>query len=156
MIYTNLLDKLDEFLLEMTFKRKDIIFKIQNEIIPVNIHLIKLLKFDDKVNFNKHLKDIENWFFGIQEYKLKSNGKRFTQKKYFDLFFQEPFTNKNDVRAITDIVKRRLRDYSNLTILRNDQDVLNIIYKIHKLTSNMVSQNKLNNFKFDIWDKVIS
>ena len=149
----NIIDKINEFILEMTFKRKDVIFKIQNFQFPINLHLVKLLKFDDKQNYNKHLNDVHGWFIDIQSLKVRTN-KRLTSKKYFDILFQEPFTNRNDVESITNIVKRRLQNYKNLPVIRSDQEVLNLIYDIHKKASKLISLNALNDFKKDIWDKI--
>lgn len=150
-----LIDKIDEIILEMTFLRSLAIKKIHSIQDTLNIHLIKLLKFDDKQNYNKHLNDVDAWFRSINRIKIKGN-KRFSHKQYFQFLFKDLFTSIKDVQNVTDIIEDELKDYfNNHQSIRTDKEIIKIIFDIHKLSSVLLSKGKLNNFKQDIWCKVI-
>ena len=149
----NIIDKIDEFILEMTFLRSHAIKKIHGIQDPLNIHLIKILKFDDRQNYIKHLNDVNGWFKSMNRIKIKGN-KRFSEKQYFQFLFNDMFTSKKNVENVTDIVDTELQSYKNLPVIRSDQEVLNLIYDIHKKASKLISKGELTNFKKDIWDKI--
>lgn len=48
-----------EYLIEQALQRKTILFQMKNESKQVIIHLIKILKYKEEINKNKHISDID-------------------------------------------------------------------------------------------------
>lgn len=60
---------------------------------PIVLHLIKVLKYKDPYNYNKHLKDIDNWLSIIK--KLSSKPQPPKEKDYLEMLMKtdEEFLN---------------------------------------------------------------
>ena len=124
-------------LLEMAFSRKEIESKITNLGSPIIEHLIKILKWKDDQNFEKHCRDITNWLYQVQNFKLK-DGRRPKDKDYFKWLFLD---NGGDVKNIRRRIKA-LYNYHQLTILKSDEEVfLSIAYIIDKISKDISNDN---------------
>lgn len=146
---------LNSYLIEMAFDRKTAFKKIRSLQEPINNHLMKILKYKDDINFNKHIKDIDKWFLSIQKINVKKFNTKLSKNVYFKLLFEEPFTNKKDITSFNKIINRTLKNYNNLIVLRNNEEVLKLIYNIQKLASILLSNDEFMDFKTDIWNKLI-
>ncbi|PQJ96996.1 hypothetical protein [Chromatium okenii] len=86
-----LIEEIKTLIYEMAFERNKAESRVTELGLPVlHNHLIKILKWDDKNNYSKHIYDINNWLFQIQDITIKKKGKRFKPEQYY-LFF---LTNK--------------------------------------------------------------
>ena len=116
---------IDTDIVEQAHRRSDLESRITNESSQIIEHLIKVLKWSDPVNYNKHLKDIDGWLKAIVKLKMKSTGYP-KQKDYYKWMFTD---NVGDVSDITMYVST-LDDYHHLPLLRNDADLYVIINNI--------------------------
>lgn len=112
-------------LFEQAFRRQEVESQITNLAHPVIEHLIKVLKWDDPINYNKHIGDINEWMYKIQRYKLKGNKKPY-QCDYFQWMYTDWVTDADTISLWI----RGLHRYSKLLVLRTDEEVYNIIRSI--------------------------
>lgn len=122
---------IDSRLFEMVFSRREVESKITELSFPVVEHLIKILKWDDRLNYQKHCSDINNWLLKIKSYKMK-NGKRPKQSDYYQWMFHDTV---QDEKTISHWVKV-LTNYHTLKIIRTDKEVFdsitNILFELSK------------------------
>ena len=138
-------DKFKDIITEMAFDRKTVIKKIDGLEKPLNLHLIKIIRYNDDLNFEKHLKDIVQWLRDIQELDVGKKDKKLPEKEYFKLLFTNRFTDETNSKHIKDLEKGSLSDYISLNRIRTEEETIKILYDIHKIISKKLSQN-------DIWD----
>jgi len=116
---------------EIAFNKKIAEEKIRNSSRPLLLHLIKIIKYEDPKNLNKHINDIDKkWLNPIQD--ILINNKRVKQTVYYKLLYDEPI---GDALSIIDsMVKRELKDYHNLPVIFSNYLVMvkikNIINKV--------------------------
>jgi hypothetical protein len=109
-------------LFENAYRRQEVESKITNLALPITKHLIKILKWRDPRNYQKHIRDIDSWIYDIQTLTIK-NGKRPTQQDYFKWMFIDCAANQ---RTLSRLILG-LHRYSNLPVLRTDEEVFDII-----------------------------
>lgn len=131
----------EQTITEMAFNKRKLEDKISGLEGPLNLHLIKVLKFKDEDNYLKHWKDIQNWIDDIQDWDYNSSGRKFTQKQYYNLLFVEPVTGINNISYLTNKYKGRLRDYTNLPVLNSDEEVMKTLHAFHVDLSTRLSKN---------------
>lgn len=111
--------------LAQAFSRSQYEDKITNLAEPIFQHLIKILKWDDPANYNKHIKDINGWLIPIKDMKTKFKQKPGDIERWL---FLEAFTQESvDLRI--DVV---LEDYHGLPEKMTNQQVfakLKLIYR---------------------------
>lgn len=129
-----------DMLFEQAYKRKVAIDQIRHLVRPIVLHLIKILKWDDQIDFSKHTHDISQWLFDVQLEKVKSGRGRLSASEYFDLLYDEPIGD--DVSIVGDFIGRKLRKYKNNHVLRSDDDVMREMKRILKEVSKDISMNK--------------
>jgi len=110
---------------EQALRRRDVESAITSLSVPITKHLVKLLKWHDTLNYDKHIGDINNWLFDIQRLIIKG-GKRPTQSDYFTWMFKDVL---NDEETLDRMI-RGLHQYSNLLVIRKNDEVYNIIKNI--------------------------
>jgi hypothetical protein len=141
-LFEDLSESISDKLYEMAFSRKDIESKISSLSIPLIAHLIKVLKWEDVLNYNKHLGDINSWLFDIQAITLKGN-KKPKQQDYFQWIFLDTAHN-----LIT--VKRKIKglhQYQDLKVIATDEQVYEKLLKILTDVSIALSQDKFEDIK---------
>ena len=145
-----IVDKFKDIITEMAFDRKTVIKKIDGLEKPLNLHLIKIIRYKDDLNFEKHLKDIVQWLRDIQELDVGKKDKKLPEKEYFKLLFTNRFTDNTNTKHIKDLEKGSLSDYKSLNRIRTEEETIRILYDIHKIISKKLANN-------DIWniDEVI-
>lgn len=72
-IFDNLSESFLDILYEMAFSRRDAESRITGLSHSIIEHLIKVLKWEDHLNYEKHLGDIDGWLRQIRIIKLKGN-----------------------------------------------------------------------------------
>lgn len=118
------------YIFEMAFDRKDVESKITSISDPIIEHLVKVLKWDDSINYNKHIGDINRWIFQIQRLKMKGNRKP-TQHDYYTWMFEDV---AQDELTISRFIKG-LHRYHHFPVIRSDEEVFYVIKHILYQTS---------------------
>lgn len=122
---------------EMAFERGELESKITSESYQVVQHLIKLLKWDDPVNANKHARDANNWLFKIQSFKMKKNRRPKSQDYYQWMFID----NVGDEITIARFI-RGMHEYQSLPVSRTDREVYDIIQDlIRRISPDLAANN---------------
>lgn len=112
-------------LFEQAFKRKDIESCITSLANPITKHLIKILKWEDPINYNKHVGDIHEWLLDIKLLKLKIKNK---PKPIH--YFKWLFTDYAGTQEIMSQVIFSMHRYNQLPVIRTDEEVYDIIKNI--------------------------
>ena len=141
----HIVSKFNNIITEMAFDRKTVIKKIDGLEKPLNLHLIKIIRYKDDLNFEKHLKDIVQWLRDIQELDVGKKDKKLPEKEYFKLLFTNRFTDNTNTKYIKDLEKGSLSDYKSLDRIRTEEETIRMLYDIHKNISKKLAKN-------DIWD----
>jgi hypothetical protein len=111
---------------EMAFDRKDVESKITSLSEPITEHLIKVLKWEDDINKQKHLRDIDGWLFKVQRLNLRKNRKP-TSHEYFEWLFSDVVQDEITLNRWI----KGMHQYSTLPVNREDQEVFDIIKAIY-------------------------
>jgi len=129
-------------LFEMAFSRKEVESKITNLGSPIIKHLIKIIKWEDEINYEKHCNDITEWFYQVQRMKLK-NDKRPLGKDYYKWLFVDNVEDENEIiRWI-----RSLSNYHQLKSKSTDSEVYQKINIIIQKISNDLSKNRFEDIR---------
>lgn len=133
-------NNIEYILFEMTAKRKDTEGVITALSHPILEHIIKILVFDNKQDYNKHLVDLTNWLLYVQRLKMKGN-KRPKQKDYYMWLFKETIES---VKVVDTWIENGMTDLHKYNRLRSSDEV----YKIMTNMFNKISKDmSINNFK---------
>lgn len=136
-----LLNNIKNLILEMAFERSRAESKITELAIPVLFHIIKILKWEDSINYSKHVEDINTWLFDIQRILIKPRSRRFKPELYYIFLFEEQIKSIFD---ITLFINRDLRKYKNLKELNSDEIIYEKLIKFYKQLSIDISINQFN------------
>ena len=150
---TSIKDFMSTFLFEMAIESImfDKIRELENQI---NLHLIKIIRYEDEQNFQKHINDLETWLIDIQDLVFRKANNKLKQQDYFNLLFTEPITNVDNIQYIKNKERGKLKRYSNLKRFKTEQETLYILEKLHKEISYLLSKNDIYDFFIDIKDKI--
>jgi len=112
-------------LFEMAWSRQRATDKLHGLSKPILEHLIKILKWDDKLNYKKHCNDLSSWFNELQSVELK-NAKKINSRLSFEcLITDNGFSLNNISRYI-----KNLRNYHQLPEIASDEEVYHKIIQI--------------------------
>lgn len=150
---TSIKDFMSTFLFEMAIESImfDKIRELENQI---NLHLIKIIRYEDEQNFQKHINDLETWLIDIQDLVFRKANNKLKQQDYFNLLFTEPITNVDNIQYIKNKERGKLKRYSNLKRFKTEQETLYILERLHKEMSYLLSKNDIYDFFIDIKDKI--
>lgn len=95
---------------------------------PVRQHLIKILKWDDQLNYHKHVDDIDQWLVNVSELRMKPNGKLPSPKNYYDWLFTD-FDSQSSTDYVVRILRSRYDRFPTLLIDQQLYDKLRSLYK---------------------------
>ena len=137
-----IVENFKDIITEMAFDRKVVISKIRGLAFPVIEHLIKVIRYKDDINLNKHIKDIETWLNDIQRPDVGKAGKKLKSNDYFKLLFEEPVTDINNIQFIKNTEKGSLKKYQSLEKIKDEKETMELLYKIVKEISIKLSQNE--------------
>ena len=137
--------KFKNLITEMAFDRKTVMKKIDGLEKPLNLHLIKIIRYKDDINFSKHLKDIKTWLVTIQKLDVGKKDKKLSEKEYFKLLFEQPFTDNTNSKRILNYEKSDLKHYLNLPRIRDEKETVQMLYTIQKIIAKKLAND-------DIWD----
>jgi hypothetical protein len=115
--------------------------KITELSIPIIHNLIKIFKWEDNINRNKYINDINNWIRNIQNIKLKTKTRRFQDSDYFRILFTENIPSK---QVLTRIIDYDLSKYSHLTSINDD---IAVYIKLNVICTEISQDLAKNDFK---------
>jgi hypothetical protein len=148
MFYNRMLEFFADCMLnEMAFNKKVMEDKIRALEPQINLHLIKILRYKDDINKQKHINDIMTWLVDIQELNFNKAHRKFSKELYFKLLFTEPVTDEYNIQYIKDKEKGRLKSYSTLPKIRTEQETLYMMCKLHKEIADCLSKNEIFDFE---------
>ena len=142
----------NNILSEMAFSKKECEKKITGLEPQINIHLIKVLVFEDDINFNKHINDIVNWLLQIQKLDFNKKNNKFSKSFYFDWLFVKPITDDSNIEYVTKTIKRDLRKYHSLKRKLSDEQVLYNLYKIHFKVASLLANDEILDIEDDLYN----
>ncbi|MBV5309985.1 hypothetical protein [Chromatium okenii] len=134
-----LIEEIKTLIYEMAFERNKAESRVTELGLPVLHHLIKILKWDDKNNYSKHIYDINNWLFQIQDITIKKKGKRFKPEQYYLFLFNEQIKSVED---ITKKINRSLREYKQLPEINSDVRVYQLLTQVYQRISLDLSKDQ--------------
>lgn len=76
-----IVDRFTNIITEMAFDRKIVIKKAEGLERQINLHLIKIIRYNDALNYNKHLKNIKGWLQEIQDMDVNKADKKIARKR---------------------------------------------------------------------------
>jgi hypothetical protein len=125
---------------EMSFPRKDVESEITALSHPILEHVIKILTFDNQLDYKKHIVDMTNWLLYVQRLKIKGN-KRPKQKNYYMWLFKETIES---VKVVDTWIEYGMTDLHKYQRLRKSDEVYEVMTDMFKRISKDMS---VNNFK---------
>lgn len=141
----SILYNIRSLILEMVFERDKAESKVTELGLPILYHFIKILKWEDPLNYNKHIDDINNWLTDIQDIKIKPKRKRFKPEQYYEFLFEE------QIESVIDITKKinsaKFKKYQILKEINSDIEVYNKLKVIYKQISNDISKNNFTSIE---------
>ena len=122
--YLDLYEK--EYITEMAFSRETIISKLFDIGHPIIEHLIKILKWEDEQNYQKHIGDMDrNWFNKIMYPVLLMKSNKGTKAVPTELYFEMLFDGWLGERIQYEHwLKKLTKKYNKHTVLIEDNDLL--------------------------------
>ena len=133
-----------------TAKNKSVVEdKIGDRIVPLTNHIIKVLKWKDDVNLHKHLDDINKWFMRIQMNKYKYK-KRPKKQILYELLFEDRIDR---LEKVNQIIKRELNKYHDLSSIRTNEQVYEIMKAMMWEICGDISQDKYKDFEDYYFEK---
>lgn len=133
-----------EFLSEQAKHRSDVESKITDISFPLIEHLIKVLKWEDEVNYKKHCITIEDFIFEIEK-KSKIKGNKLPKTKdYFQWIFHDVVQNQY---IVDKWVKTLSREYGDLREIRTNVEVFNELKRIITELSNDLPYRKVKDIE---------
>lgn len=133
----------DTIIGEMAFSKKECEKKITGLEPQINLHLIKVLAFEDTVNFNKHIRDIVNRLIRIQKLDFNKSNNKFSKEFYFSWLFSKPITNEYNIKYIDNTINRDLRNYKDLKRKMSNEKVLINLHRIHLKVSSLLANDEI-------------
>jgi hypothetical protein len=127
-------------IVEQASKRNLVMQSINSLSKQVIIHLIKIYRFDNPIDIQHHMHDIDIWLDDINDYKLKNN-KYPSANDYYQWMFSDLVIG---VPYITKQVKLILKKYKGLPMRRTDEEVYHIINDIINKISYDMAIRKFN------------
>ncbi|MBB1125602.1 hypothetical protein [Thiospirillum jenense] len=129
---SDIIENILDLIHEMAFDRRNAEAKITFQGLEILKHLIKLLKWEDSYNHNKHIGDINGWLFSIQRITYKPKNKRFKSEQYYQFLFEEQVKSLDDINTY---IKIDLKDYSNLKVKNSNEYVYTELCSLYKKIS---------------------
>ena len=142
----SIVDNILELINEMAFEKSKAESKVTELGLPVLYHLIKIFKWNDQLNYNKHIHDINAWLIRIQDILIKPKSKRFKPEQYYKFLFEEQIKSKEDVTF--KIESGIFDEYRDLKILEeSDQVIYEKLKSIYKNISVDISKREFKNIR---------
>jgi len=132
-----------QYLYDTAKNKSHIEQKIGQRIVPITNTIIKILKWKDDINLHNYFNDINKWFMGIQYYKYM-NKKRPKQQTLYELLFEDRIDNLHNLNMI---IRITLSKYNGLPVIRENEQVYEIMKKMMWEICGDLSQNKYEDFE---------
>jgi hypothetical protein len=141
----------DLLLVEMAFDKKTMENKISALENQINLHLIKIIRYDDELNRQKHINDVMNWLEQIQDLDFNKKNNKFSKDLYFKLLFKEPFTDSSNITLLKNWESRgSLKDYLDLPRKKTEEETMFILENLHIEISKLLSRNEIYDIEFEL------
>jgi hypothetical protein len=115
--------------LSFAFSRQKAQDLVSSKGVQVYLHLIKLLKWQDDLNYDKHIDDINTWLIEVSRIHMKPKGNIPSTRNYFDWLFG----SYNSHSETNYTVKVLTSKYGNLPVLLTNEQLyerLNTVYQM--------------------------
>lgn len=133
---------------EMAFDKRTMENKIRNLENQINLHLIKLIRYEDKINERKHINDIMNWLYQVQRLDFNKKGRKFAKELYFKLLFEEPITDSDNIKYLQDLERGELNRYTTLAVKRNYEETMIYLEGVHREISKLLSEDSIYDIEY--------
>ena len=141
----------DILLIEMAFNKKKMEEKIEGLQKPLNQHLIKIIRYKDGTNHQKHINDIMNWLEQIQDLDFNKKNNKFSKDLYFKILFKDPFTDSSNLTILKNWESRgSLREYNTLIRKRNEQETMIELERLQQEIASLLSRDEIYDIEFDL------
>ena len=134
-------EEYETMLLEMATDRKNAHILIRGLGKQIFLHLIKVIKWEDDINYNKHIADIDNWIYNIQSIKYKPKNKRFSNRQYYQWMYDDLFGDIEDMKVF---LKQYLSNYVNLPEKMSNFELITKLKEIYKQLTYDISKGKFD------------
>jgi hypothetical protein len=121
----------------MGISKSDAERKVKNIFTHIFKHLVKILKWDDPVNYDKHIADIDNWIYDLYILKLKPNGRPISGKLMYAWLFGDDLDSMEDVEITVRILSK---SYSKLPVLLTNEQLYARLTEIYGKLSQDIDQ----------------
>ena len=141
----------DILLIEMAFNKKKMEEKIEGLQKPLNQHLIKIIRYKDETNHQKHINDIMNWLEQVQDLDFNKKNNKFSKDLYFKILFKDPFTDSSNLTILKNWESRgSLREYNTLIRKRNEQETMIELERLQQEIASLLSRDEIYDIEFDL------
>jgi hypothetical protein len=129
-----------EILVEIGNSRSRTEDKITDESYQPLLHIIKILRYNNSIDYNHHISDIDGWLHKIEFYINQYNGKRLKSKISMNWIFYDNFKSGGFVNIFTKNEKYGvLKKYSDYQKLKTFEDIeLQMIDIYDKLSKDLI------------------
>lgn len=141
---TDILEEQLNSINEMAIPRKKAEDNITSLGYQIIRHLIKVLYWEDNVNYNKHIHDINTWLNKIDLIELKPNNRKPSKKEFYDWMYDWMYSSKNQIYKI---VKNIDKDYGNLKVINTPENLMKEVKSIYTDLSIDLSEDNLKNIE---------
>jgi hypothetical protein len=119
-------------LFEMAEHRKDILLKIDSKAWLIDSHLLKILMYENVIDYDHWCSEITGWLKSVQRLKLKGSKKRLDRRDYFKLLWESLLESVDEVQSHMEEVAR---DYPNYKIVNYDPAIIH--KRLYDILSNV-------------------
>lgn len=115
---------------EMAETRKKIKKKVDSLSEPIILYLVKVLYYEDKLNYNKYINDIDIWLNKLYMLECKPNSRVLSTEDYYEWLYEGSYNSLNVLK--NRIINRQLKEYNELPIITSINELhikLGNIYK---------------------------
>lgn len=107
-------------------------------------HLVKVLYWEDFINYNKHLNDIDNWINKIDMIELKPNNKKVQEKDLYNWLYDEFHSSSNQLNKV---INKLNKSYGLLKVINSKESLSLKLKEIYSKLCKDLSLDKFNSIK---------
>ena len=129
--------KFSQLIMELSFNRKDLIDRLQNLSIPINLHLMKVFLMPNSKYKEHWIEELEAWFGAISLYDLKPSRKMPSKETYYTTLFDQPFGDNMRENAKITCIRMIEKDYPDERLSTTIDDFDMMLEKMKKFYLDM-------------------
>ena len=139
-----------DILSEMAYSKQEISNKLMDISLPILSHIIKVLRYDDVQNYDKHIGDMDrNWFNKIKypnmKIKTHKGAKPLSEELYFHHLFSGRIDDISDVVRICNELDNK--GYSDYQILMSHEEIFDKLKFVMTEVSKELSEGIFNSIR---------